>query len=206
MVAVVHLTRKLREVYGHKRHRLNTLLTHPFEETMLHVPATHVIVDQPHLYALPRLVDQGIGHQTAQGVVGDDIHVDMDVTLGLTDILQQHGEELIAVHTHIYLVVLKGQRQVLVHEEVYQGLVLLWQSEVLLFRKLQHRAFGQHVHRPVTHVALLTGVDAKEKVEHNTHERNKPYHQRPGHRLGRLTIVQNHVDDSHDDDHLIDTE
>ena len=173
---------------------------------MLHVPAAHIIVDQPHLHAFPRLVDQGIGHQTTQGVVGNDIHIDMDVALGLTDILQQHGEELIAIHTHVHLIVLEGQRQVLVHEEVYQGFVLIWHSEVLLFCELQHRTFRQHVHRPVAHVALLTGVDAKEEIEHDAHERNEPYHQRPGHRLGGLTIVQNHMDDGQNDDHLIDTE
>ena len=60
VVAVVHLTRERRETHGHERSHLDPLFTHPLEEMMTHVPATHVIVDHPDLHPLSRLRDKGI--------------------------------------------------------------------------------------------------------------------------------------------------
>ena len=33
----------------------STLLTHPFEEAVTHIPATHIVVDHPDLHTLSRL-------------------------------------------------------------------------------------------------------------------------------------------------------
>ena len=128
------------------------------------------------------------------------------MVLCLFDISQERWEELNAVRHHSNPVVLKRQRQVLVHKKVDQGLITLWQSEILLLSKLQHRAFGKQVHTALTYIALLAGIDAEEEVEHDAHNGNEPYHQCPSHRLGWLTVVEYHVDDSHYHEHLIDTE
>ena len=76
---------------------------------MLHIPASHIIVDHTNLQPLARLVDQGIGQQTTQGVVGKDIHIDMDVLSGLVDSSEQGREELITIGIDFYLIILERQ-------------------------------------------------------------------------------------------------
>ena len=173
---------------------------------MTHVPTAHIVVDQFHLHPLVRFVDQGIREQLSQRVFGKDIHIDMDMTLRLGNLRQKCREEGITIVIYRHLVVLEGQREVLIHEEVYQLAVFSWQLQVLLFHELQHRTFGELVQTALTDESLLAGVQSEEEVEHQSHYRHEPYHQRPGHGLGRLTVVHHHVDDSQDDNHLIDTE
>ena len=84
--------------------------------------------------------------------------------------------------------------------------MLLRQSQVLLLCKLQHRALRQLVHAAFAHVAFLTGVNAKEYVEHDTYHWYKVNHQCPSHRLGWLTVVEYHMDHRQDDHNLIDYE
>ena len=105
VVTVVHLTRERREVYRHKRHHLDTLLTHPLEELALDIPTAHIVVDDSYLHPLTGLGDEGIGNQRAQGIVGKDIHIHVDMTAGLTDLLQQGREELIAVGIDVHLII-----------------------------------------------------------------------------------------------------
>ena len=106
----------------------------------------------------------------------------------------------------IHQVVLKRQRQVLTDKEVYQRLMLLRESQVLLLGKLQHRALRQLVHAPLAHVTLLAGVDAKEEIEHDAHHWHKVDHECPGHRLSWLTVVEYHVDHRQNDHYLINYE
>ena len=104
----------------------------------------------------------------------------------------------------IHQIVLEWHRHVLTDKEIDQRHVLLRQSQILLLGKLEHRALSQLVHTPFAHIALFTGVDTKEDIEHDTHHWYEVDHQCPGHRLGRLTIIKNHMDHSQDDHNLID--
>ena len=191
-------------MYRHKSHHLDTLLTHPLEELALDIPTAHIVVDDSYLHPLTGLGDEGIGNQRAQGIVGKDIHIHVDMTAGLTDLLQQGREELIAVGIDVHLIIFERQGEVLVDEEVDKRFLFLRQTEVLLFDELQHRAFRQLVHTPFTDIAFLASVDAEEKVEHNTCHRHEPNHQRPGKGLGGLPVVEHHVDNSQDGDQLRD--
>ena len=125
MVAIVHLTRKLREVYRHERHCLDTFLTHTFKEAVPHLPASHIIVYQSYLDTLTRLVYQGIAEESAKRIVGNDIHTDMYMALGLPYVSQQGGKKLIAIGADIHLIIFKRQCQALVHEKIDQWLVLI---------------------------------------------------------------------------------
>ena len=109
MVTIVHLTRKRREAHGQEGYHLDALIAHPFKETVTHIPTSHIVVYQFHLYPLTCLVDQRIGEQHTQGVVGKDIHVDMDMTLGLGNLCQQGREESIAIFINFYMIILEGQ-------------------------------------------------------------------------------------------------
>ncbi len=57
VVAVVHLAREGREPHRHEGHHRYAGVAHTGEERVLHVPAAHVVVYEPHLHALPGLVD-----------------------------------------------------------------------------------------------------------------------------------------------------
>ena len=95
-------------MHGQERGHLDTLFTHPFKELMTHIPTAYVVVDKPYLHPLLCLGDQGIGYQLAQGILGKDIHIYMDMTLCLVDSSQQGREELIAVGVYLNLVILEG--------------------------------------------------------------------------------------------------
>ena len=73
----------------------------------------------------------------------------------------------------------------------------LWHTEVFLLNKAQHRALGQLVHGALTHHTLPTVVNAKEEVEDNADNGHEEDNQRPRHRLGRLPVVHNDMDDGH---------
>ena len=75
-------------MYRHERHHLDTLLAHTLKEATADVPTTHIIVDQLYRHAFMCLVDQGIGHQTAQCILGKDVHVDMDMIFGILHVGQ----------------------------------------------------------------------------------------------------------------------
>ena len=165
-----------------------------FEEAVFHAPTTYIVVDETHHHASPCPCDKRIGHQTAQGIVLEDVHVDVNMVAGLGDVLQQFREIGIAVGHDVNLVVAEGQRQVLVDKEVDELFLRLGQSQVLLFHEAQHGALGQLVHLPLVYQPLAAVVDAKEQVEHDAHDGCEDYHQHPGHRLGRLSIVYQHMD------------
>ena len=92
---------------------------------MTHFPTAHIVIDDTHKYTLSRLVYQCIRYQIAQGIIFDDIHVDVDMMFCLGDIFQQLREERIAVRHDIYLIILERQRERLVDKEVDQLLVSL---------------------------------------------------------------------------------
>ena len=127
----------------------------------------------------------------------------MDMVLCLMDISEQMMDKLITIGKDIYLVILKRQGEILVDEKVDQGLVLLGQLQILLFSKLQHRTFGQLIHRAIADVTLPSGVNAKKQIKHDAHYRHKIDHHGPGHRFSRLAIVENYMNHGHDDDDLI---
>ena len=128
------------------------------------------------------------------------------MVLGLTDLLQQGRKELITIGIDIHLIILKGQGKILIDEEVDERFLFLRQTEVLLFDKLQHRTFRQLIHAPLADITLFSGVDAEEEIEPHTHHWHEVDHQRPGHRLSRLTVVEHHMDDCQNGYHLPDSE
>ena len=138
MVAVVDLAGKGREAHRQEGIGLDTFFTQAFKELVPDTPAAHIVVDDAYLDTLTSLVDKCIGHQVAQGILLHDIHTDMDMMPGPADVLQQFGEERIAVRHDVDDVVLEGQRQVLVDEEVNHLLMSLRHVQVLLFDEVQH--------------------------------------------------------------------
>ena len=66
---------------------INARITHPLEESILHLPAAHIIIDESHFHSLLRLVYQRISHQIAQCIVLEDVSIQVDVMLGLTYII-----------------------------------------------------------------------------------------------------------------------
>ena len=87
VVAIIHLAGKGRETHRHKGMHVDARISHSLEEGILHLPAAHIIIDEAYLHALFRLVYQGISHQIAQGVVFQDISIQMDMVLSLPYII-----------------------------------------------------------------------------------------------------------------------
>ena len=194
MVAIVDLAGERREANGQEGNNLDTFLTEMFQEATMHLPTAHIIINDANLHPTLRLVNERIGHQASQGIVLKDIHLDMDMMLGSGDVLQQFRKEGIAVRHDVYHIVLEGQRQVLVDEEVNELLMALRHMQVVLFDETQHGTLRQLVDGTLTDKALLAMVDAKEEIEHHTNNRYEENHQRPRHRLCGLSVVEHYVD------------
>ena len=166
---------------------------------MARLPTAHVVVDHAHLDTLTGFLHQRIGYQAPQGIVLDDIHVDMDMVFRLVDVFQQFREEGIAVGHDVDLIILEGECQVLVDEKVDQRLVVLGHLEVVLFHETEHRTFRQLVERTLADQLLLSVVETEEEVEDDAHDRYEEDDQRPGHGLGGLLVVHHHVDNGYGD-------
>ena len=205
VVTIVHLTRKRREPHWQERSHLDTFLSHALKETVTHIPAPHIIVYQSYLYSLTSLGNKSITHHVSQGIVFEDIHIQMNMILCRGYLFQQSMKEAVSVSMYLYLAVFERQREVLTDKEVDDRFIFLWQMQVALFYELQHRTFGEHVETSLADEPLLTCVYPKEKIEHYSHHRHEPYHQGPCHRLCRLAVVEHHMDNREDDDHLINT-
>ena len=132
MIAIVHLAGEGRKFHWEESVDVDTFATHTLIEAVVNVPAAHVIVDDPHLYALPGFVDEGICDETSQFVVGEDVALDVDALLCLSDLLQQRPKERIAIGVDFHLIVLEGQSTILIVEKVDQVAVLLSNLEVFL--------------------------------------------------------------------------
>ena len=87
VIAVVHLAGKRRKPYRHERMHIDARFPHALKEGILHLPAAHVIVYQSDFHSLFRLVYQGISHQIAQGIILEDVGIQMDMMLSLTYII-----------------------------------------------------------------------------------------------------------------------
>ena len=73
VVAVVHLAGEHGETHGHERLNLHATPRQVVEKAVANAPTTHVIVYQTHLYALLSLVDEGVGNQSAQRIVFNNV-------------------------------------------------------------------------------------------------------------------------------------
>ena len=89
MVAIVHLARECRKTHGDEWAHPHTLGFQTIEKAVVHIPTSHIVVDDAHLYPLPRFVNQCIGNELSQGIVVKNIGVDVDVVGGLSDGLEQ---------------------------------------------------------------------------------------------------------------------
>jgi len=183
---------------------IDPTVAHTLEKRTFHTPASHVIIDHPHLYTLAGLVDERIGNEVAQLVIIEDIDVDMDVVAGTADGSQQREKTGMAVGEDVHLVVFERQRHVLVPEKQHQRLVALGQSQLLLLEKLGHRSLGQLVKRALTDQFLPAGILSEEDIEDESDDRQKPKHENPSRGLGRLPIVHQHPDHHRDDHKSID--
>ena len=79
MIAIVHFARQCREPYRNEGPDFDTLAFHSVEELIADIPATHVVIDNPHFNALPHLVYQGIGNEHSECVVVDNVGIDMNM-------------------------------------------------------------------------------------------------------------------------------
>ena len=173
---------------------LDACIAHALEKRSVYIPAAHIIVDNAHLYPTLRLGNQRIGHQVAQGIVAEDVCVEMDVAARLGYLLQKSLEEVVAVGEDVHLVVLKGQCPVLACKEFDECLMVLGQQEVFLLSKLQHRPLGELVEALLRDEPLLARVLSEEEIEHDAHHGQKYQHQHPCHGLGRLPMIHEHRD------------
>ena len=89
MVAIVHLARECRKTHGDEWAHPHTFGFQTIEKAVVHIPTSHIVVDDAHLYPLPRFVNQCIGNELPQGIVVKNIGVDVDVVGGLSDGLEQ---------------------------------------------------------------------------------------------------------------------
>ena len=206
MVAIVHLTCKGGETNRKEWFHLDALDTHPLKESVLHAPTAHIIEEHTHLDPFSSFRNQCIRHESSQRIILEDIDIDMDMTAGRGNIAQQGREKLVAISKNLHLIIIKGQREAFVDKEVDDGFIVLGQLQVMLFHKTKHRTFGQLVHRALTNHPFPSGVNAKEHVGDNAYHRQEPNHHDPSHRLGRLTIIHHHVDNSRNDDYLVNDE
>ena len=84
VITVVHLAGKRRKPYRHERMHVDARFSHALKEGILHLPATHIIIYQSDFHSLLRLVYQGISHQITQGIILEDVGIQMDMMLRLT--------------------------------------------------------------------------------------------------------------------------
>ena len=115
---------------------------------------------------------------------------------------KQVEEEIMPCGEYLHLVVLVGQGQAEVGEEVNQLLVGVWQLQFALFGVFQHAAFGKPVHAPLADETFLSRVLSEEEVENDAHHRYECKHKKPRHSLGRLPMVHqnsHHHADGDDD-------
>ena len=170
VIAVVYLASECRKVHWHERTHINTGVAKPLKIPAWNLPTTHIVVNQAHLNALPRLVNQGIGNQLRQRVVFDDVRIDVYVMLGTAYRLQQTKEEVGPFSIDFHLVVLEWQRHVLIGEQLYQRLVPFGQHQIFLFGKLQHRTLGELVDASLAHHTLFARVLAEEEIKNDAHD------------------------------------
>ena len=119
----------------------------------------------------------------------------MDMMLRSSNVLQQLWEEGIAVGHDVHLIILEGQREILIDKEVDELFVTLRDMQVVLFHEAQHGTLGDLVDRALANESLLAVVDAKEEIEHHAYHRNEEDNQRPCHRLCGLLVVEHHMND-----------
>ena len=200
VIAIVHLAGEGRKFHWEESVDVDTFATHTLIEAVVNVPAAHVIVDDPHLYALPGFVDEGICDETSQFVVGEDVALDVDALLCLSDLLQQRPKERIAIGVDFHLIVLEGQSTILIVEKVDQVAVLLSNLEVFLLGVDPGLPLRQLVEGTLRNVALPTDVLTEKDVEHDADERQKGEHKKPCHGLRRLSVIHQHGDHHRDDD------
>ena len=195
VVAVVDAAGELGEAHRKERQCLYALLAHALEELVANLKASHIVVDEPDLHALSRLVDEQVAEHPPEGIVLEDVDVYVYVAFGSCHGGHQCRKELVAVGIYLSRAVPEGQRGALVYEQVDKLAMLLRQMQVVLFHELQHGAFCQLVHGTLAGHALLASIGAEEEVEHHAYHGHEPYHQCPRHRLCRLTVVHHYVDD-----------
>ncbi len=190
VVAVVDLAGERREMHGDERTDHDTGTAHALEEASAHPPASHIVIDDPHLDALARLVDEHVGQQVSQGIVGKDVDRQMNVLPRTADGLEQGEVKGVTVGKDVDAVVLERQRAPLVGQLPYERLAFGRQMQGGLFDKAEHRTLGEQVEALTADDALLAGVAAEEYVEDDAAKRHEDQHKEPCHRLLGLTVVE----------------
>ena len=203
VVAIVDLRSKRGKTHRQEGHHFNTFLAHPLEETVADIPTAHIVNDHPDLNALAGPCNEGITDKVSQGIVLEDIHVDVDMVSGTSYLPEQGGKELVSVSIDLNATQAEGQREVLVDEKVDNGFVNLRQLKVLLLDELQHGPLRQLVERTLADKTFLAGVNAKEQVKHHANDGYEPDDQCPGHGLCRLPVVHHHMDNRQHRYHLV---
>ena len=173
VVAIVSPAGEGGEAHGHERLHLDALAAHALEETGGHVPAPYVVVDDAHLDALARLGHKGVADELTQGIVLEDVDVDVNVAGGTRYVAQQGWKELIAVGEHLDVVATERQGEALVDKKVDEGLLGLRQGEVTLLHKAVHGALGELVHGAPADLALVAPVLAEEDVGDDANDGHK---------------------------------
>lgn len=89
VVAVVDFRGESGELHGHESVDVDAGIAHALIKASFHLPACHVVVDDPHFHAFLSFVDERVGDEVAQCIVGEDEDVDMYMVAGLADLVEQ---------------------------------------------------------------------------------------------------------------------
>ena len=145
VVAVVHLAGESRKLHGHEGVDVDACLAHTLKEVAVYLPAAYIVVDDAHLHTLSGPVDESVGDEVAQFVVGKDVGVYVDVMFRVGDVAQERVEHLIAVGEDADGVVFEGEGPVLQGELLDERAAFVGDDEVLLLYILKHGSFGELV-------------------------------------------------------------
>src|SRR5574344_1254949 len=193
VVAVIHLTGQFRESYRQERIYFYPFFAHPFEEPVLHAPASYIIVYHLYFHSLTGFVYQRIGYQHTERIVVENECIEIYVFFGVMDGREQSREKLITGRVYFHFMVFERQRSVLFCEQRHQCQVVFRQVQVRLTYKLQHGTLGQLVQTFLTDQFFLTYVLTEKEIEYDTDSRKESHHQKPRHRLSRLTETRFHI-------------
>ena len=195
VVAVVDFARETREPHVQKGPHLDTLGAHTLEKGAFDACTPHVVVENPHLDALPGFGDERIAQAAARAVVAEDVVLYMNVMLGFGDSGEQSfhfggsvdvGGDAAATERHGMGGVEEqvDQRPMVRGEGGTVGRVGLL---ALCSKTLAHTARD---------TAPFGEVLTEEEVDDEPDTWSEEQHQNPGQRAQRIAVVGD--DDQHD--------
>lgn len=211
VVPVVELAGEPRKGHRHEAVHPNPRSTQPACMAALHAPASHIVVYQPHLHALPCLLRQKFGQAAADVVVFKNIIFEMDGGSRIANRLEQLPELGLPVVQYLHPVAHGKQRLVVVEQKRNDVLVRFDRFDVLDFRVHQlaqlYPAQAAYlldiVYLFTVEYFLLPIIAPEHHIEDDAGYRKQRNHQNPRQGLYRVAQVMDDDDDRGGDNHEI---